>query len=394
MVERKHIVTIEGLRGLSALIVLALHCATELGYDALLPHGALSVDFFFIISGFVVAHAYEFNIKSGWPLWYFVRIRLIRLYPMILFGLILGVFVYLAKEFGSHVAVPWGRVVLNILLSVALIPSPIIFDESWEFIFPFNGVTWSLFFEILINTIYAMIIVKISTRTIVFISIVGAVFVIIQCYYLGSISGGMNFDYANSNISGNNNRLYFDYDSSLFGKIPLPAFLVFGTGRAIFPFFIGVLLNRIDGYFQKLQKISTFFPVVLLITVFFCHTSKYIWIYESASVIFLLPSVLILAINTKDDIKFVKLYSWLGKMSYPLYLVHYPIVRTFGHYQRSLDLHGARLLGTVILEVVICVTVAHIVTVLYDEPVREWLTNRFLSRQHSMVAGMKSGSSL
>lgn len=394
MAEHKHIAIIEGLRGLAALIVLALHCATELRYDAILPHGALSVDFFFVISGFVVVHAYESDIKNGWRLWSFVKVRLIRLYPMILLGLFFGVIVYLAKEFGSHAAVPWARVVPNILLSIALVPSPILFDENWEFIFPFNGVTWSLFFEIAINIIYAIIITKISTKNIVYIVIIGAILVIVQCYYLGSISGGMNFDYANVNISGSSNKLYFEYDSNLFGKIPLPVFIVFGMGRTIFPFFIGVLLHRVRNTIKKIPRVSILFPSALLLAVFVCHFPVQTWIYESISVIFLLPSALALAINAENEGVMAKLYLWLGKISYPLYLVHYPIVRMFGHYQRSLGLHGARLLETAILEAVICVTVAHIVTVLYDEPVRAWLTSRFLSGRHSMVAGMRSESSL
>ena len=50
--------TLDYLRGVAAFAVCILHFRGELGAN-LLPHACLAVDFFFVLSGFVLAHAYE-----------------------------------------------------------------------------------------------------------------------------------------------------------------------------------------------------------------------------------------------------------------------------------------------------------------------------------------------
>ena len=84
---KPHYEILDGLRGVAALMVLVFHV-----FDAcqanILPHGYLAVDFFFILSGFVMGYAYD---KRGLTLRDFLKRRLIRLHPMVVIGVLIGV---------------------------------------------------------------------------------------------------------------------------------------------------------------------------------------------------------------------------------------------------------------------------------------------------------------
>src|SRR5579864_4395262 len=92
-----HFPLLDGLRGIAALAVLSLHIVQLMDAPVLLPHAHLSVDFFFILSGFVVANAYEKKLLHSMTFTRFVKIRLVRLYPMIFAGGLLGTLVLLTR---------------------------------------------------------------------------------------------------------------------------------------------------------------------------------------------------------------------------------------------------------------------------------------------------------
>jgi peptidoglycan/LPS O-acetylase OafA/YrhL len=77
--------------------VLALHALTPFNLDYFLPHAVLAVDFFFLLSGFVIGYAYEHRLLANLSVTGFIRIRLIRLYPLILVGTIFGFLVFCLK---------------------------------------------------------------------------------------------------------------------------------------------------------------------------------------------------------------------------------------------------------------------------------------------------------
>lgn len=83
---------LDGLRGVAAMIVVAYHLFET--YSAgpvhqILNHGYLAVDFFFVLSGFVIGYAYDdrwdrMSIKG------FFKRRLVRLHPMVIMGTLIG----------------------------------------------------------------------------------------------------------------------------------------------------------------------------------------------------------------------------------------------------------------------------------------------------------------
>jgi peptidoglycan/LPS O-acetylase OafA/YrhL len=75
---------LDGLRGVAALCILIHHWAQCVGASAgFLGHAYLAVEFFFLLSGFVISNAYEHKLMQAMSFRRFVLIRVIRLYPLL-----------------------------------------------------------------------------------------------------------------------------------------------------------------------------------------------------------------------------------------------------------------------------------------------------------------------
>lgn len=89
---KPHYELLDGLRGVAALLVVFYHIFEGLSFAAggtlitVINHGYLAVDFFFILSGFVIGYAYDDRLGKSMSLGNFFKRRLIRLHPMIVMG--------------------------------------------------------------------------------------------------------------------------------------------------------------------------------------------------------------------------------------------------------------------------------------------------------------------
>ena len=146
---------LDGLRGVAAVIVVAFHLFetySEGPCAQILNHGYLAVDFFFILSGFVIGYAYD----DRWPRmsqWNFYLRRLIRLQPMVILGTLIGAFWYYfgdAPQFGLVMETPWWKVVIIIILGSLMFPTPPSLDiRGWQEINSLNGAAWSLMLSLI-----------------------------------------------------------------------------------------------------------------------------------------------------------------------------------------------------------------------------------------------------
>ena len=151
---------LDGLRGVAALLVvlyLLLH---------LQNHSYLAVDFFFVLSGFVIGYAYD-DRWNKMSLWNFAKRRLVRLHPLLVMGTLLGMVFFYATgdypEFNRVLHTPWWLALLAALWCATLIPLPPSMDlRGWGEFNPFNGATWSLLWEYLANLLYALFIRRLS----------------------------------------------------------------------------------------------------------------------------------------------------------------------------------------------------------------------------------------
>src|ERR1700689_1200885 len=166
---KEHFEVLDGLRGSAAFLIVIFHLFDySFGFHgpwALVKHAYLAVDFFFALSGFVVAYAYDDPWTRMTPLQFF-RIRLIRLHPLVLIGATLGLLGYMLDPFSKMMnSGPLSMVLLAYLTSLFLLPSPPPLsllppppvagrhNESQAL----NGPAWSLTQEYLGNIAYALI---------------------------------------------------------------------------------------------------------------------------------------------------------------------------------------------------------------------------------------------
>ena len=174
---------LDGLRGVAAMMVLLYHVFNDAKSFFVWPapvnefyHGFLGVDFFFILSGFVMGYAYDNRLTPNpspvdegkkMTFWGFVKRRFIRLHPMVVMGALLGLVAFIiqgcTKWDGTEVgleAVLWAT-----LLALFLIPAPSGMDVRGNTeAFPLNGPHWSLFFEYLGSLLYGMLLHRLSTK--------------------------------------------------------------------------------------------------------------------------------------------------------------------------------------------------------------------------------------
>ena len=168
---KPHYEILDGLRGVAALMVILYHVFEGFAtspIDQRFNHGYLAVDFFFVLSGFVVGYAYDDRWKKMSTKDFFKR-RLIRLHPMVVMGAILGAitFVIQGSVHWDGTQVPFYLLIVAFILTIFMIPAipgtgPEVRGNGE--MFPLNGPSWSLFFEYIGNILYALVIRRFSTK--------------------------------------------------------------------------------------------------------------------------------------------------------------------------------------------------------------------------------------
>ncbi len=294
----KRIVAFDCMRGVAAIAVVVFHCGFLIGNPRLLSHGGLAVDVFFIMSGFVVAQTYEGRLRSSLLFIDFVRIRVARLYPTYLVGAALGTVSLLAAVAAGR---PHPNAALSGLeLAGALMLAPI-FQGANVQVFPLNGASWSLFVELAINLAYARLIPRLTNR-----ALCGVMFVAAGLLVFAAFIG------APLELGGRSAGLWIDF------------------ARGAFGFSMGVVLHRrhVAGRLPAFHLGSGWlvagFLLILLIP-----PGPWDAAVDLASMLFLLPLISMLMVNSRTSALGVA-SSWpLAALSYPLYSVHGPLLVIF-----------------------------------------------------------------
>ncbi|MEG0252486.1 MAG: acyltransferase, partial [Muribaculaceae bacterium] len=217
---KPHYDILDGLRGVAALTVVWFHIFEAYAtshLDQQINHGYLAVDFFFILSGFVVGYAYDDRWKTM-KIKDFIKRRFIRLHPMVVIGAIIGAIMFYTQ--GCSV---WdvSKVSITMLLiatfiNVFLIPATLGFEiRGVGEMYPLNGPSWSLFFEYIGNILYAFFIHKLTTKALTILVLLAgcslAAFAIWGPYGDICVGFSMNGD----NILGGSLRLMFSFSAGL-----------------------------------------------------------------------------------------------------------------------------------------------------------------------------------
>jgi peptidoglycan/LPS O-acetylase OafA/YrhL len=338
--------TLDVLRGVGAFAVMLFH------FKKLLPAGELwgcvsgylAVDLFFVLSGFVLAHAYDRRLDSTLSPAAFAIQRFARLLPMIWVGSLLGLAIGLGK---GHSA---AETVTSAALSLFAIPSYVTFDKS---IFPLNSAEWSLFFEIFINLIFAYFFRPLRGRLLWLLVGASAVALVAFAAGFGTLSGGWEWT----------------------------TFQV-GFARVGFSFFLGVQLSRsFEVWSKHLPKVPAFVLVLVLMLLFEVRPSAALRpFFDLAFIVLVSPALVML--GAVAECKYERVVRFMGGMSYPLYAIHDPIVGATRGLLKKFD----ALAGVLpLIWVIVLPFVAYGFSVFYDAPIRAFLTQTVARGRRAMA---------
>lgn len=368
---------LDGLRGVAAMMVVAFHLfETYSGghINQIINHGYLAVDFFFVLSGFVIGYAYD-DRWDRMSLGTFAKRRLIRLHPMLFIGSIIGGLLY---YFGSCDAfpiisqTPWYTVLLVTLLGCFLIPTRGCLDiRGWAESYPLNGPAWTLMFEYIANLLYATVIRrlgKIALGVCVFFFAILTVLLTMNIDLFGFFAERQSLAY--TVIGG------WSID---------PAQLYVGFSRLLYPFFAGLLLSRI-GFVIKMKNgfVNSAIIIAALLAMPFVGNEDIQWtngIYEAVCIIALFPIIVAIGAGSREMGKRTEsVCRFLGEISFPLYITHYPLIYIQMAWADSNADAPASMHAFVSISLfIVAVAMAYACLKLYDLPVRAWLKRKLFA---------------
>ena len=345
--SRQHFIALDGLRGVAALAVLLYHLRFW-SFDGDLPaHAYLAVDFFFCLSGFVVTYAYELRLRSEMNFASFCLSRLIRLFPLIVLGAVCGMMVQCLGAVANHDL----KSISNILLSApfAALSLPALPQISKE---PFllNGPSWSLFFEILANLGFAVLLYKLRSRLLCALAAASGLALSVAIFANGSAAFGWTY----------------------------PT-LGLGLLRVAFPFLVGCLICRLHQA-QKLAWFSLSPAVTSAALVGILFTPKLPLgagaYFDLLCLIAIFPAIIIASRKKVKSVWGAKLLSELGRVSFPLYILHAPMIAAFVMIATRIHLPEWLYIP---LSVTLILPTCYLVGTTFDEPLRSYL-NRMQAR--------------
>ncbi len=363
---KPHYDLLDGLRGVAALTVVCFHLFEAYAtshLDQRINHGYLAVDFFFILSGFVVGYAYD-DRWGRMSVGDFLKRRLIRLQPMVVLGALIG-----AGMFYTQGCSVWdvSRISVGVLLAATLmnalmIPAtPGIEIRGVGEMYPLNGPSWSLFFEYLGNLLYALLLRRLPTRLLAaWVALAGcglAAFAVRGPY--GDLCVG--FALTGDNFLGGSLRLLFAFPAGLLLAHTFRPVAVRGA------FWIGGLLLVALSVVPRIGGVD------------------HLWmngLYDTLCVVAVFPLIVLLGASGRTtDRTTARVCKFLGDISYPLYMVHYPFIYLYYAWVKNEQLTFAESLHGAAALVAGSVVLAYLSLKLYDEPVRRFLTRQFLRRR-------------
>lgn len=362
--SKPHYPILDGLRGVAAITVVIFHVfeahATS-HLDQLINHGYLAVDFFFLLSGFVVGYAYDDRWGSMTIGGFFKR-RLVRLQPMVVMGSIIGALCFYFQDstlWPTISEVPVWKMLLIMIIGFTLIPVPPSMDiRGWQEMHPLDGPAWSLFFEYIANILYALFVRKFSkTALSILVFLSGAALIHLAVTSAnGDVIGGWSID---------------------------PTQLHVGFARLMYPFFAGLLLNRT---IKVINIKNSFFWCSLLLLIVLAMprigATEHLWmngLYDSLSIIVLFPIVVFLGASGKVEGKIAsRICQFFGEISYPIYITHYPFIYIYTGWVYTNKVPFWKAMPAGLLTVIVSIIVAYACLKWYDEPVRLWLKKKVL----------------
>jgi len=316
----------------------------------LFDHGYLAVDLFFLLSGFVIERAYGGRIASGeLNFREFVSVRVIRLLPMIVFGTILAAAIDVFRRGDFAASEHYQDIVITGLLGLVLLP--VLWKTTLEdSTYPLNGPAWSLFFELAANFLYAPLRPSRHNKTIFLVLTLLSILIIAK----------YSFSFGTHDIQ--------------FGTFRVT--LLLGFPRVFASFFLGVLLAR---YEFRVRPVSRWVFAGVLFCILACPRlpDRSNPAFDLLMICFVFPFLVLGAAQCNEAQQKSALAKWSGDTSYPLYMIHYPLVRVVATLVRQLDSSAIVNLLLASGAAAVFALIASVVSTTYEVVARRWLKQRY-----------------
>ena len=345
------------LRGIAAVAVLLVHCWTtpSLWPQAspnLLPRAYLAVDLFFVLSGFVITHAYDHRLASATQLRRFCAARMIRLYPFYFAALaVAAAEMLMAVRIGQGADpnVTSGHLSASFATALLFLPTP----QSWSvwppFLFPLAFTAWTLLWELLVNLLYGLGGPRFRGIWLAAPVLLGGVGLCAALYIFGSADGGGYWQGA-----------------------------WVGAARALFSFFVGVALFRLR---ERLRAPSIPLPILAIALVLAFVPARGSAIYDFACIGFLFPFLVWLGAEASMSAPLRAFSLFAGFLSYPVYLLQAPLLWALPPLAvRLSSFVPAGEIRQIAVQLYPCaiIAAAWLIARWFDQPVRAWLRRRWL----------------
>jgi peptidoglycan/LPS O-acetylase OafA/YrhL len=349
MKAQDHDVVLDGLRGFAALAVLVYHLGHWFTVPRMAAGAGLAVDFFFCLSGYVLAMVYRQRLDANWGLSEFFKARLIRSMPLIILGTLISAFYVAFRMLVRHQAEGHEALSVATMLGLANLPylsAPKMIGGPQ--VFPLNGPQYSLFLEILVNALWASSMVlrgRVASFTFLIVGLLG-----VALFGLGG-----------------------DETATFWTGLP----------RVLGSFYLGTLAFDAGPWIRA--RLGHLFPGALVATaiLFFWPQAlplpvKLLWIAV------LSPFLVVSGAGFRLPEQARPAMLMLGRLSYPVYALQYPL---FCWLNGLVQMKTHRQIPEIEIPMVLIAVplLAWLLLVLYDEPLREALKGRSQTRRQNIT---------
>lgn len=347
-------VLLDGLRGLGAILVLIGHTMMYWG-PYMAPSGAVIVDLFFLLSGFVIAYAYEPRFHAGMRTAEFMTHRVVRLYPLYLLGTLLGFVGLSVMVIGDADGLErTGTYALQLIPQLFMLPAPEVMGSVK--MYSMNSPAWTLFFELFVNIVYVLAFRWLRhTAVLIGVVVACAAFLAFAVFSYGMIDQGSHWD----------------------------GWWV-GFARGGFGFFAGVLAYRLLGTPKTARRPESKWAFVILVTIpiacFIPATPELRPFVDLTLAIALGIPLLWVSQSVAPPAKYHNLFIVGGRISYAIYILHQPFREVAERitWRSNILLDTAPLPGMLILVTV--VSLAYVAERYYDRPLRRLVVAKLKQR--------------
>ncbi|MGY3387803.1 peptidoglycan/LPS O-acetylase OafA/YrhL [Bradyrhizobium sp. USDA 3311] len=346
--ETPRIAALDCARGIAAFVVVMWHY--QFFFEAkpltqiFLPfytNGQIAVDTFFVISGFVLTHAYGDRIRTAGEFWRYILRRLARLYPLHLASL-LAVTVILSGLYlktGKYEFIYGNNDLRHFLLNLGLLQY-----AGPQAGYSFNGPSWSISTEFWVNAYFGLLILGYRNRLSAF-----AIVITLSASALLLVAGR----------------------SIRIGGILEPELV-----RTAGDFFAGALVYRL--WCSRSKKLSgrgalfVFAGGAILISSMMCPRSNPLDSYVEMLAALVGSTLLVWGCATSAAAKRIgesAAGKWVGDISYSVYMLHFPTAALFVLLEIR-HFETVAILGIYLLVTALASTTSYLAL---ENPSRRWL---------------------